>query len=117
MDSKELQQNGVKTFDGILHSFRKGQIIPKRLGVRFFDIPKRARHFLVFGCDVTVEVTNTVCRIFSKGNGYAIFVKPGMAILRNNGTRQKVTVTFSNVHMIGSGVGVGQHHIANTKVN
>jgi hypothetical protein len=85
--------------------------------VRFFDIPKKARHFLVFGCDVTVEVTNTVCRIFSKSNGYAIFVKPSMAIRRNNGTRQKVTAKFSNVHMIGSGVRVGRHNIVNTQVN
>lgn len=106
-NSKKAQLDGIKTFNGVLHSFKKGQIIPKRLGVRFFNVPKKARHFLVFGRDVTVEVTDTVCRIIGGGDDCAIFVKPGMSIRRNNGTRQMVTAKFSNLHMVGCWIEYG----------
>jgi hypothetical protein len=106
MSKKKTQQNGTPIQGGgVRYVFKKGQIIPKRIGSRFLDVPKKARHFVVFGCDVTVEVAGDVCRAMAESAGPLIRLAHIPSIRRNNGTRQKVVARISNWHLIGAGSG------------
>lgn len=82
------------------YEFKRGQIVPKKLGDRFVSIHKKARHHLKFGCDVIVTVTPTVLKLEALSEGPTFFVKHPPTRKRNNGTRQKCFTVLRNVHFV-----------------
>ena len=73
--------------------FKKGQLIPKRIGGVY--VHRKARHRLVFGCDVQIDGNNWIA-VPDTGNSMVHCKKLG--IRRNNGTYQKVHADFVNIH-------------------
>lgn len=73
--------------------FKKGQIIPKRIGG--LHVHPKARHRLVFGCDVRIDGTNWIA-VPETGESMVIVKKLG--VRRNNGTYQSVEAAFNGIH-------------------
>lgn len=73
--------------------FKKGQIIPKRIGG--LRVHRKARHRLVFGCDVRIDGSNWIA-VPETGKSMVIVKKLG--VRRNNGTYQSVEAAFKDVH-------------------
>ena len=73
--------------------FKKGQIIPKRIGG--LHIHSKARHRLVFGCDVRIDGNNWIA---VPDTGIAMVLCKKLGILRNNGTYQSVHADFKDVY-------------------
>lgn len=73
--------------------FKKGQIIPKRIGGVY--VHRKARHRLVFGCDVQIDGNNWIA-VPDTGNSMVHCKKLG--IRRNNGTYQNVDANFVDTH-------------------
>lgn len=80
------------------YEFKRGQIVPKKLGSRFVGIHKKARHNILFGCDVEVTVTPTALKVTAKSEGAIFFVKRSPKRRRDNGTYQECNTIFSNIH-------------------
>lgn len=78
--------------------FRRGQMVPKRLG--FVDVHRDARHLVQFGCDVTVD--GRTVRPVVPGDG-PVFMLYGASRRRGNGTRQRVETEVHDValHDVG----------------
>lgn len=73
--------------------FKKGQIIPKRIGG--LHVHPKARHRLVFGCDVRIDGTNWIA-VPETGESMVIVKKLG--VRRNNGTYQSVEAAFNGIN-------------------
>lgn len=72
--------------------FKKGQLVPKRLGM--MSVHKKVRHLVTFGTDVVVEgKTITPIR-----EGVIFKVMPLYRTMRN-GTRQKHTASICGVRV------------------
>lgn len=67
--------------------FKKGQMIPKRLGL--VDVHRKARHAVTFGSDVFCDINGNI--IVLAGTGQSLINVKGwrLGIRRNNGTFQK----------------------------
>lgn len=72
--------------------FRKGQIVPKRIGG--VTVHKKARHLITFGCDVVVKGNNWTA---IEPNGIAIVNVSPLGFKRKNGTRQKADAFFRDI--------------------
>ena len=79
--------------------FKKGQIIPKRLGMAFTH--KKAQSNVTFGCDVVVE--GRTIRATSTIECAVICVNAYKGRRRGNGTFQRVFYTFENIHIDAAG--------------
>lgn len=79
--------------------FKKGQLIPKRIGG--LHVHRKARHRLVFGCDVQIDGNNWIA-IPDTGNSMVDCKKLG--IRRNNGTYQEASADFIDVHFDANGI-------------
>lgn len=80
--------------------FKKGQMIPKRLGMVYVD--KKARQKIVFGVDVEVE--GKTIRPLAVAD-QAVIVMPCVLIRkRNNKTLQKVSASFIGMTIDCSGI-------------
>ena len=77
--------------------FRKGQLVPKRLGGVI--VHSKARHQVTFGTDV--EVSSKTFRALSNG-GPVILIKPTSRRM-NNGTRKHEVVAFVGLKVYTSG--------------
>lgn len=73
--------------------FKKGQIIPKRIGG--LHVHRKARHRLVFGCDVRIDGTNWIA---VPETGKSMVIAKELGVRRNNGTYQSVEAAFKDVH-------------------
>jgi len=73
--------------------FKKGQIIPKRIGGLY--VHSKARHRLVFGCDVLIDGSNWIA---VPGTGESMVICKKLGVRRNNGTYQSVEPAFNGVH-------------------
>lgn len=73
--------------------FKKGQIIPKRIGG--LHVHRKARHRLVFGCDVLIDGGNWIA---VPGTGKSMVIANKLGVRRNNGTYQSVEAAFKDVH-------------------
>ena len=73
--------------------FKKGQIIPKRIGG--LHIHRKARHRWVFGCDVLIVGSN---RIAVPETGESMVIAKKLGVRRNNGTYQTVEAAFKDIH-------------------
>lgn len=73
--------------------FKKGQLIPKRIGG--LHVHRKARHRLTFGCDVQID-GNSWIAVPDTGNSMVHCKKLG--IRRNNGTYQKVDANFVDIY-------------------
>lgn len=79
--------------------FKKGQLIPKRIGG--LHVHRKARHRLVFGCDVQIDGNNWIA---VPGTGTTMINCKRMGIRRNNGTYQEVSADFIDVHFDANGI-------------
>ena len=73
--------------------FKKGQIIPKRIGGLY--VHRKARHRLVFGCDVLIDGGNWIA---VPETGESMVIAKKLGIRRNNGTYQSVEAAFKDIH-------------------
>lgn len=73
--------------------FKKGQIIPKRIGG--LHVHHKARHRLVFGCDVRIDGINWIA-VPETGESMVIVKKLG--VRRNNGTYQSAEAAFNGIN-------------------
>lgn len=73
--------------------FKKGQIIPKRIGG--LHVHRKARHRLVFGCDVQIDGNNWIA---VPETGKSMVITKKLVVRRNNGTYQSVEAAFKDVH-------------------
>nr|DAK90742.1 MAG TPA: hypothetical protein [Caudoviricetes sp.] len=73
--------------------FKKGQIIPKRIGG--LRVHRKARHRLVFGCDVRIDGTNWIA---VPETGKSMVIAKKLGVRRNNGTYQSVEASFKDIH-------------------
>lgn len=73
--------------------FKKGQLIPKRIGG--LHVHRKARHRLVFGCDVQIDGNNWIA---IPDTGIAMVHCKELGIRRNNGTYQSVHADFKDVY-------------------
>lgn len=73
--------------------FKKGQIIPKRIGG--LHVHRKARHRLVFGCDVLIDGSNWIA---VPETGKSMVIAKKLGVRRNNGTYQRVEAAFKDVH-------------------
>ena len=73
--------------------FKKGQIIPKRIGG--LHVHRKSRHRLVFAGDVLIDGGNWIA-VPETGKSMVIVKKLG--VRRNNGTYQSVEAAFKDVH-------------------
>ncbi|EIQ8120727.1 hypothetical protein ACES27_004606 [Salmonella enterica] len=73
--------------------FKKGQIIPKRIGG--LHVHSKARHRLVFGCDVLIDGSNWIAM---PNTGKSMVTAKKLGIRRNNGTYQSVEAAFKDIH-------------------
>ena len=78
--------------------FKKGQLVPKRLGM--ISAHKKVRHLVTFGTDVVVE-GRTITPI---REGVTFKVMPLYRTMRN-GTRQKHTISICGVVVLPVGAG------------
>lgn len=74
--------------------FKKGQMVPKRIGMVF--VHKKSRHAITFGCDVMVG-GNTITAITE---GSIITVAARVSRKMNNGTRRNEIVYFIDAHFV-----------------
>ena len=72
--------------------FKKGQLIPKRIGG--LHVHRKARHRLTFGCDVQIDGNNWIA---VPGTGNSMVHCKKLGIRRNNGTYQSVDATFVDI--------------------
>ena len=73
--------------------FKKGQLIPKRIGG--LNVHRKARHRLVFGCDVQIDGNNWIA---VPDTGFTMVLCKKLGIRRNNGTYQRVHADFKDVY-------------------
>lgn len=73
--------------------FKKGQIIPKRIGG--LHVHRKARHRLVFGCDVQIDGSNWIA---VPETGESMVIAKKLGVRRNNGTYQSVETAFKGIH-------------------
>lgn len=73
--------------------FKKGQIIPKRIGG--LHVHRKARHRLVFGCDVQIDGSNWIA---VPETGESMVVAKKLGVRRNNGTYQSVEAAFKDIY-------------------
>ena len=73
--------------------FKKGQLIPKRIGG--LHAHRKTRHRLTFGCDVQIDDNNWIA-VPETGESMVIIKKLG--VRRNNGTYQSVEAVFKDIH-------------------
>lgn len=73
--------------------FKKGQLIPKRIGG--LHVHNKARHRLTFGCDVQIDGNNWIA---VPDTGIAMVLCKRLGIRRNNGTYQRVRADFVDIH-------------------
>ena len=73
--------------------FKKGQIIPKRIGG--LHVHRKARHRLVFGCDVLIDGSNWIA---VPETGKSMVTAKKLGVRRNNGTDQSVEAEFKGIH-------------------
>lgn len=85
--------------------FKRGQIIPKRLGMQFFSVHKKARHNVLFGADVEVTNHGHTLEMRALSDGPLVRVVRTPKRKRNNGTLQKSHLTISFVQFIGASTG------------
>lgn len=71
-----------------IERFKKGQIVPRRLGLLLATV-KGAQHHVVFGMDATWDGTNLDPAHRMSFYDVLIRVSSGMYAPRKNGTRQK----------------------------
>ena len=74
--------------------FKRGQIIPKRIG--HLSVHRKARHRIVFGSDVWVDGPNLTA---VPGTGDSIIHILPIGRKRKNGTTQSVNVNFYGLHL------------------
>lgn len=79
--------------------FKKGQLIPKRIGG--LHVHRKARHRLTFGCDVQIDGNNWIA---VPDTGIAMVHCKKLGIRRNNDTYQSVDATFVDIHFDASKV-------------
>lgn len=73
--------------------FKKGQIIPKRIGG--LHVHRKARHRLVFGCDVLIDGGNWIA---VPKTGESMVIAKKLGVRRNNGTYQSVHADFVGIY-------------------
>ena len=73
--------------------FKKGQLIPKRIGG--LHVHRKARHRLTFGCDVQIDGNNWIA---IPDTGIAMVLCKKLGIRRNSGTYQSVHADFKDVY-------------------
>lgn len=73
--------------------FKKGQIVPKRIGG--LHVHRKARHRLVFGCDVLIDGTNWIAVPWT---GESMVIVNKLGVRRNNGTYQTVEAAFKDIN-------------------
>lgn len=73
--------------------FKKGQIIPKRIGG--LHVHRKARHRLTFACDVQIDDNNWIA---VPDTGIAMVLCKKLGIRRNNGTYQSVDADFVDIY-------------------
>lgn len=78
--------------------FRKGQLVPKRLGI--VHVHRKARHQVTFGTDV--EVIGNTLRAMAPG-GSVLFARIPSYRVMNNGTRKRECLSFSKFTIDCSG--------------
>lgn len=78
------------------YSFKKGQIVPKKIGSRFVHVHKKARHNLTWGCDVEIETSPSAMSVKPMSPG-SIFVSKVAKRKMNNGTYQNCGVAFNDI--------------------
>jgi hypothetical protein len=79
----------------MIEKFKKGQLVPKRLGKQFLDVCKKHRHLFTFGADVEVERRGDTLRIHCASNTLpAIYVKTTKTKSKYRATIQNIHVTF-----------------------
>lgn len=85
----------------IVEVFKRGQIIPKRLGMQFVSVHKKARHNVTFGADVEVTNYGHTLEIRALSDGVCIRVARIPKRKRHNGTLQPSPLTVSFIKFIG----------------
>lgn len=78
--------------------FRKGQLVPKHLGI--ISVHRKARHQVTFGTDV--EVIGNTLRAIGPG-GSVLFARVPPYRVMNNGTRKHERLSFSKLTIDCSG--------------
>lgn len=73
--------------------FKKGQLIPKRIGG--LHVHRKARHRLTFGCDVQIDGNKWIA---VPDTGASMVLCKKLGIRRNNGTYQSVDADFVDIH-------------------
>ena len=86
----------------IVEVFKRGQIIPKRLGMQFVSVHKKARHNVTFGADVEVTNYGHTLEMRALSDGACIRAVPIPKRKRNNGTLQPSLLTISFIRFIGA---------------
>lgn len=74
--------------------FRKGQIVPKRLGHILFS-DRKARHCVVFGCDV--EVSGHIFTALTDGPILYVYGANGPGRHMRNGSFKKSNLTVKDI--------------------
>lgn len=82
--------------------FRKGKIVPKRLGMVLTH--RRAQHKITFGCD-TIICGRTLSPAVI-GDGPIFNLPANICRVRNNKTKQKVPVVFLDMHFSYCSIGL-----------
>lgn len=72
--------------------FKKGQLIPKRIGG--LHVHRKARHRLIFGCDVQIDGNKWIA---VPDTGVSMVHCKRLGIRRNNGTYQSVDANFVDI--------------------
>lgn len=88
----------------IIEEFKKGQLVPKRLGTLL--IHKKARHLVKFGVDVKVtKCLNRTQVLFEPTTCGPLYVLPPVFyIKRPNKTKQKVGAMIRDTHLNNSNI-------------
>ena len=73
--------------------FKKGQIIPKRIGG--LHVHRKGRHRLVFGCDVLIDGSNWIA---VPETGKSMVIAKKLGVRKNNGTYQSVEAAFNAIN-------------------
>lgn len=79
--------------------FRKGQLVPKRIGN--ITVHRKARHNVVFNCDVYVNGKNWVA---VENSGKSILRIKRCKRRHNNGTFQEIDVLVKGLYVNCSGI-------------
>jgi hypothetical protein len=80
-------------FEDTMELFKKGQIIPKRLGV--LHVHKKVRHSITFGCDVWAAPGKEWVAV--PGTGNCLVHAKGSKRIHRNGTKQEMEARFVNL--------------------